>query len=95
MEKKKLVPYSVYLPPDIHKKLKAAAKKRQASLMVREAIAMALDGSDDKFVAGYNQALRDASRVVYDCKEAQMVAVNGKDVGAILSDQIKELTRKE
>jgi hypothetical protein len=93
MEKKKLVPYSVYLPPDIHKKLKAAAKKRQASLMVREAIAMALDGKDDKFVAGYNQGVRDAAKVVYDCQEAQMVAVKGRDVGAILNDQITALIR--
>ena len=93
MEKKKLVPYSVYLPPDIHKKLKAAAKKRQASLMVREAIAMALDGTDDKFVAGYNQGVRDSAKIVYDCPEAQMVAVKGRDIGAILNDQITALIR--
>jgi predicted DNA-binding protein len=93
MEKKKLVPYSVYLPPEIHKKLKAAAKKRQASSMVRDAIAMALDGIDDKFVAGYNQGVRDAAKIVYDCQEAQMVAIKGRDLGAILNDQITALIR--
>lgn len=95
MEKKKLVPYSVYLPQEHHRKLKAAAKKRKASSLVRDAIAIVLDGSDDKFIAGYNQAIRDAAKVVYDCPEAQMVAVKGKDVGAILSEQINQLMRKE
>jgi hypothetical protein len=28
---------------------------------------------------------------VFDCKEAQMVAVNGRDIGAVLSDQILAL----
>lgn len=94
MEKKKLVPYSVYLPPDIHKKLKAAAKKRQASSMVRDAIAMALDGRDDKFVSGYNQGVRDSAKIVYDCQEAQMVAIKGRDLGAILNDQITALIKE-
>lgn len=89
---KKLIPYSVYLPEEHYKKLKEAAKERKASELIRDAIAVVLDGNDD-YKTGYNQALRDASKVVYDCKEAQMVAVNGKDVGAILSEQIKELVK--
>ncbi|NBQ25329.1 MAG: hypothetical protein EBU26_13925, partial [Verrucomicrobia bacterium] len=39
---------------------------------VRDAIAMLLDGSTDQFTSGYNQGIRDAAKVVYDCKEAQM-----------------------
>ena len=92
MEKKNLVPYSVYLPTELHEKLKAAAKKRKASELMREAVAVVLSGNDS-YVAGYNQALKDAAKVVYDCKEAQMVAVKGKDVGALLSEQIKELAK--
>lgn len=89
---KKLIPYSLYLPEEHHKKLKEAAKSRKASQLIRDAIAVVLDGNDE-YITGYNQGLRDAARVVYDCKEAQMVAVNGKDVGAILSEQIKDLAK--
>lgn len=92
MEAKKLIPYSVYLPAELHKKLKAAAKKRKASELMREAVAVVLTGND-AYKSGYNQALKDAAKVVYDCQEAQMVAVKGKDVGAILSEQIKELAK--
>lgn len=92
MEKKNLIPYSVYLPVEHHRKLKAAAKKRKASELIREAIAVVLEGND-AYRAGYTQALKDAAKIVYDCKEAQMVAVNGKDVGALLSEQIKMLAK--
>jgi len=92
MEAKKLVPYSVYIPPEHHKKLKAAAKKRKASELIREAIAIVVEGNDT-YKAGYNQGLQDAAKIVYDCKEAQMVAVNGKDVGALLSELIKDLEK--
>lgn len=93
MEERKLIPFSFYLPRDQHAKLKELAKERKASTLVRDAIAMLLDGSNDQFAAGYNQGIRDAAKVVYECKEAQMVAVQGRDVGAILADQINELMR--
>jgi uncharacterized protein (DUF2164 family) len=93
MEERKLVPFSFYLPRDQHAKLKELARERKASTLVRDAIAMLLDGGTDQFTSGYNQGIRDAARVVYECKEAQMVAVQGRDVGAILSDQINELVR--
>ena len=35
-----------------------------------------------------------AWQLIYDCKEAQMVAVKGRDLGAILTDQINELVMK-
>jgi len=90
---KNLIPYSVYLPVDIHAKLKLAAKNRKASGLVRDAITMLLNGNDH-FVSGYNKAIKDAARVVYDCKEAQMVAVNKRDLGAILTDRIENLEIK-
>lgn len=90
MERKNLIPYSVYLPVDYHKRLRALAKERKASSMVRDAILMMLDGGDI-YKSGYNKAIDDAANVVYECKEAQMVAVNRKDVGAILTEQIMML----
>ena len=40
MEAKKLVPYSVYLPVEYHSKLKAVAKERKASAMMRPGISV-------------------------------------------------------
>jgi hypothetical protein len=88
--RKKLIPYSVYLPPEYYAKIKAAAKDRKASGIVRDAIVLMLDGGD-AFKSGYNKAIKDASQVVYDCKEAQMVAINGRDMGAVLTSQIELL----
>lgn len=90
MVTRKLIPYSVYLPEEHHKKLKKAAKERKASTLIRDAIQMILDGND-AFNGGYNKGIRDAAKVVYECKEAQMVAINGRDLGATLTDQIKAL----
>jgi hypothetical protein len=90
---KKLVPYSVYLPAEYYKKLKAAAKDRKASSIVRDAIVMILDG-EAPYKSGYNRGIREAAKVVFDCKEAQMVAVNKRDIGAILSEQISLLELK-
>ena len=93
MEQKKLVPYSVYLPEEMYKKLKQAAKERKASVLIRDAITMILEGND-AFASGYNQACRDAAKIIYECPEAQMIAVKGKDLGVLLSDRIKELEIK-
>jgi hypothetical protein len=93
METKKLIPYSVYLPRDYHDKIKELAKQRKASALIRDAIVMLMDG-DDTYRSGYNKALRDAAQVVYDCQEAQMVAVKGRDLGAILTDRISALEVK-
>ena len=93
MEAKKLTPYSVYLPAEMHRKLRALAKSRKASQMVRDAIQMIIEGND-AYNSGYNKALKDAAKLVYDCPEAQMIAVKGKDLGAILTEQIESLRTK-
>jgi len=93
MDSKKLIPYSVYIPNDLYQKLKVLAKERKASVIIRDAIAMALDGND-AFTSGYNKACRDASKIVYDCPEAQMIAIKGKDLGSILTEQIEALEIK-
>ena len=87
---KKLIPYSVYLPLEHHNKLKEKAKGRKASELIRNAIGMLCDG-DDVYTAGFNAGLKAASKVIYDCKEAQMIAVQGRDLGAVLADKIVDL----
>jgi len=54
---------------------------------------MAQDRRGDVYKSGYNKAIRDAAKVIYDCKEAQMVAVRGRDLGALLNEQINELLK--
>ena len=93
MEQKKLVPYSFYLPVEQFDKLKSAAKNRKAASIVRDAIAMMLDGTD-LFTSGYNKGIKDAAKVVYDCEEAQMIAIKGKDLGALLAEKIDLLETK-
>ena len=88
----KMKPYALYLPDDIHTKLKVAAQKRQAAGVVRDALNLYFSDKD-AFAVGYNKGIDDAAKVVYDCEEAQRVAVNGKDVGALLSDLIQSLKK--
>ena len=94
MDTKKLVPYSVYLPVEHYNKLKAAAKSRKASELIRDAIGMIVDGQD-LYNSGYNKGIKDAAKVVYECEEAQMIAVKGKDLGVILSERIDLLEIKK
>jgi hypothetical protein len=54
---------------------------------------MALEGND-AYTSGYNKAIKDAAQMVYDCKEAQMIAIKGKDLGSILTEQIEALEMK-
>ena len=60
METKRLIPYSVHLPADLHAKLKKAAGERQASALVRDSITMALDGSS-AYEGGYKKAVKDCT----------------------------------
>jgi hypothetical protein len=93
MEDKKLIPYSVYLPVELFNKLKELAKERKASALIRDAIGMIIEGND-AYTSGYNKACKDAAKVIYENEEAQMIAVKGKDLGAILTEQIKALELK-
>jgi len=93
METKKLIPYSVYLPVDMHSKLKELAKDRKAAGIVRDAITMILEGNDE-YTSGYNKAIKDAAKIIYENEHAQMIAIKGKDLGAILTEQIDLLEIK-
>jgi hypothetical protein len=94
MGAKNLVPYSLYLPADIHARLKEAAKSRKASVLVRDAITMIIEGNE-AYTSGYNKGIKDAAQLVYDCEEAQMVAIKGKDLGSILTERIESLEIKK
>jgi metal-responsive CopG/Arc/MetJ family transcriptional regulator len=94
MDTKKLIPYSVYIPDDLYQKLKLLAKERKASVLIRDAISMALDGND-AYTSGYNKAVKDAANVIYNNPEAQMIAIKGKDLGSILTEQIELLEIKK
>jgi hypothetical protein len=85
---KKLIPYSVYLPADYVKKLKVLAKERKASELIRNAVMMIID-AHDAYTAGYNQGIEDAIQVVYDCPEAQMVAVPRQRLGCAFEGAVE------
>ena len=93
MEERKMIPYSLYLPEDIYLKVKELAKQRKAAPLIRDAISMAIKGQGE-FVSGYNKGISDAAKVIYESKEAQMIAVNGRDLGMVLTEQIKLLEMK-
>jgi hypothetical protein len=91
VEKSRLIPYSVYLDPEIHEALKEKARSRQASKMVRDAITMILEGSD-QFTSGYKQALRDVADMVHRDELATSVSVNERRISDHLIDQIESMT---
>jgi predicted DNA-binding protein len=76
---KRLIPYSVHLPEEIYKKLKAAAGERKASALVRDAITLIIEG-DDSFNGGYNKAIRDVISTVHDDPWCKSVGILGKTV---------------
>ena len=88
----KMIPYSFYLAEDVHAKLKEFAKERKASALIRDAINMILAGND-VYTAGYNAGIKEAAQVIYECPEAQMVAIKGRDMGAVLSDRVLSLSK--
>ncbi len=91
MEKsKRLIPYSVYLDPEIHDALKEKARNRQASKIVRDAITMILEGGD-QFSSGYKQALRDVSSLIHKDDLAGSVSVNDRRISDHLIDQIESM----
>ncbi len=87
---KKLIPYSVYLPPEYHDKIRELAKERKASSTVRDAIQMILDG-DGSYEAGYRRAMKDCIKIVDSCKEIEHIAIRGKYLSEVLIDQLEQL----
>ena len=93
-ESSRLIPYSLYLPEDIHKKLKAKAKSRQASAMVRDAITMILEGNDE-YVSGYSQALKDMLDAVGRNQTLQSISFNHCTMANLMVNEIEDLSKKK
>jgi metal-responsive CopG/Arc/MetJ family transcriptional regulator len=90
MEAGKLIPYSVYLPSELHKKLKALAKDRKASELIRNAIQMIIDGNT-VYNSGYNMALKDTIDIVNSNESAITISVHGILIADNLISDIKTL----
>lgn len=90
METDKLIPYSVYLPSDLHKKLKSLARDRKASELIRNAIQMIIDGNT-AYNSGYNKALKDTIKVINNNESAVTISVHGILIADNLISDIKSL----
>jgi metal-responsive CopG/Arc/MetJ family transcriptional regulator len=94
MDTRKLIPYSVYLPEELHKKLKDLAKERKASELIRNAIQMIIDGHKE-YDSGYNQAVKDAIQVALSNDDAMTISVMNKKIGTTIANDIQALERKK
>ena len=84
---KRLIPYSVHLPEEIYKKLKAAAGERKASALVRDAITLIIEG-DDSFNGGYNKAVRDVIATLKDDQWCKSVWIEGQSFADYIAQLI-------
>jgi len=84
MESKRLIPYSVHLPEEIYKKLKAAAGERKASALVRDAITLIIEG-DDSFNGGYNKAVRDVINTLHEDQWCKVLGIEGQSLAYYLN----------
>ncbi len=87
---KRLIPYSVHLPEEIYKKLKAAAGERKASALVRDAITLIIEG-DDTFNGGYNKAVRDVITTLHDDAWCKAIGLEGQTLANYLQDLIEPM----
>jgi superfamily II helicase len=90
MEPKRLIPYSVHLPEDVHKKLKEAAGNRKASALVRDAITLIVDG-DDEFNGGYNKAVRDVISVINSDQWCRIIGINEQTLSGYLEEILSQM----
>ena len=90
MEKQKLIPYSVHLPPDIHAKPKEAAGNRKASSLVRDAITLIIEG-DEEFNGGYNKAISDLSNMLSDMEIFMRIGYDGECMADHLHKVLMEM----
>jgi len=88
--KQRLIPYSVHLREDIYNKLKAAAKDRKATALVRDAITMIVEG-DDEFNGGYNKAIRDVISVIHEDQWCKTIGVEGQSFAEYLQEQLSPM----
>ena len=87
-------PYSIYLPEEYIIKIKEYAKERKAASIVRDALIAALEGGGE-WNAGYNKGLRDAIKLINECREIDVIAIRGKYLSDLLSDQLRQIMVSE
>lgn len=92
METKRLIPYSVHLREDIYNKLKAAAKERKATALVRDAITMIIEG-DDAFNSGYKKALRDVADMLRQDEWCKIIGVHGETFSHRLAAHVEGMAK--
>lgn len=88
--KQRLIPYSVHLREDIYNKLKAAAKDRKATALVRDAITMIVEG-DDEFNGGYNKAIRDVIGMIHEDQWCKTIGIEGQSFAYYLQEQLSPM----
>lgn len=86
---KRLIPYSVHLPEDIYKQLKAAAGERKASALVRDAITLIVSG-DDEFNGGYNKAIMDCIAIIGQNKLMTSLSYDGTTLADMVAAELEE-----
>ena len=87
---KRLIPYSVHLPEEIYKKLKAAAEGRKASALVRDAITLIVEG-DDTFNGGYNKAVKDVISTIHNEQWCKTLGIGGQSLAEYLEDLLQPM----
>jgi hypothetical protein len=90
MESKRLIPYSVHLPEEVYKKLKAAAGERKASALVRDAITLIVEG-DDQFNGGYNKAVRDVIATIHNEQWCKTLGIDGQSLAEYLESLLSPM----
>ena len=87
-EESKLIPYSVYLPRQLHTQLKEKARHHKASKLVRDALKLILENKGP-FNAGYRQAIRDVQKVFSEDRfEKEIIGKIGSNLK--ISESINE-----
>lgn len=89
---RRLIPYSLYLPEEMHIQLKSKAQNRQASSMVRDAITMILEGND-QYTAGYKQAARDILKIIESNHLLNCISYDNLSMSELVTNEIEELPR--
>jgi Arc/MetJ-type ribon-helix-helix transcriptional regulator len=89
---KRLIPYSVHLPEELHAALREHAQNRKASSLVRDAITSMLKGGKP-FDSGYNQAIRDVVNLIRKNQVANAISWDGVKIADELVEEIKELQK--
>ena len=84
----KLIPYSVHLPPALHKKLKAAAKDRKASGLVRDAITAALEDKT-MFEQGYDSGVDFTLQIIMDHPLMNSLQWQGESMAGIITGLVE------